>query len=125
MGLDLALIPIQYHTNLRLWYGGTRIQCDRDYDVFAQIPGCHYRGPEYARKPVARSRQLGAVELSTWTGDEGWAHVEEDPYGTPLEYILAGHLAKVNVDKASPWNQACFAFIRALPKDTPVVLWWS
>ncbi len=125
MGLALTLIPIAYGAGTHLWIGHSRIQLDSDYALFAQIPGCHDRGEQYPRKPVAESRKLDHfTEVGTWVS-EGYEHVREDPYGLPLEYMLAKDLGRVDSSEASPWNRAAFAFIRALPEMTPVVLWWN
>lgn len=128
VGLDLTLIPINMGPPFKVWLGHSRVALERQYDVFTQIPGCHYRGEEYRYEPVAESCELDpptAVAMYTGGGDEGYEHRTEDPYGTPLTYMLAGDLGKVDVEGASPWNKAAFVFIRALPETMPVVLWWN
>jgi hypothetical protein len=50
----------------------------------------------------------------------------EDPYGAPLTYVLAGELAAVRLPKDTAyWTRAAWAYLRALPKDTVVVLGWN
>ena len=112
MGLDLTLLPHKHHHT-----GGVPLLCeslrlDRDYGLFGKLRACP-------------SREAGALEVRC---DSGWRTTQTDPYGDPIRYALAGDLAAVLVDVSSadvsPWNFAALAFLRALPADVPVYLWW-
>jgi len=46
--------------------------------------------------------------------------------GVPLSYVLAGDLAAVKLPKDTAyWTRAAWVYLRALPKDTVVVLGWN
>lgn len=54
----------------------------------------------------------------------GWVTEKEDAYGNPLTYVTAKELSGVDLEGQTAWNKAVFAMVKALPKDSPVVLWW-
>jgi hypothetical protein len=111
MGLDLTVYPLKHYRSA----SGTPFLCDslrldRDGALFAAIE----RAPSF---PVPQ------VEVYE---DDGLRVRGTNPYGDPVRYVLAGELARVIADAAglSPWNVAVVAFLRALPADLPVYLWW-
>jgi hypothetical protein len=111
MGVDLTLVPIRDDSpRMPWWLEGSRLDLHRDYAVWNLI------------EPVKRIPD--GVRFSRYS-DEGIEDRNDDQYGNPLTYITAGDLAIVKLHKqASLWNQACWAFIRALPPKTKIVLWW-
>jgi hypothetical protein len=61
-----------------------------------------------------------------WYGDEGLRHTTTDDYGAPLTYVAAHTLAKhLSAAPLQGWDAAALAFLKALPQDTKVVLWWN
>lgn len=110
MGLDLTLLPHKHHHVSGTPFLCESLRMDRDYDLFGRLRACP-------------SREAGSVEVHS---DDGWRRTDGDPYGDPIRYALAGDLAAVlpaDVE-VSPWNAAVIAFVRALPADVPVYLWW-
>lgn len=48
-----------------------------------------------------------------------------DGYGAPLRMVCAGDLAELPLgDEPGLWGPAVWAFLKALPPETPVVLYW-
>ena len=54
-------------------------------------------------------------------------NVKTDPYGAPLEYLIAGEIDKQldNLSIKSQWNRAIIVFIKYLPHETPIILFWQ
>lgn len=55
---------------------------------------------------------------------DGTVAVKSDPYGKPLKFVRAWQLAKLDISEVTSWTAAAFAWIRALPPQTPIVLYW-
>jgi hypothetical protein len=113
MGLDLKFFPIENPDFGGNWYVRTVLELRRDYRVFDLVRSvkCHLVGP------------LKKVFVP---GDRECPACTEDAYGSPLTFAMAGDLASVNLpDDAAYWTQAAWAYLRSLPMDTVVVLWWN
>jgi len=119
MGLDLTVAPIQFHT-MDWWLANNRLSFDRNYALFSQIAPIG-RGDG---KLVCKPKPLPEGKRLDWYADEGCKQVTEDPYGTPLTYVPAAEFRKVKPKGTNDWNKAILAFLKTLPPDTPVVLWW-
>jgi hypothetical protein len=106
MGLDLTLIPDRYYRNREadskvLAYD--RIQFRRDTTLFDQI----------LKLPATTSPIVISYE------DDGLHETAR------LHEVTAGVLGSVIPDgPIAPWNLAILAFVRHLPPDTLIVLWW-
>jgi len=112
MGTDLTLVvnKFGYNDNMPLAY--ERIRIDRDYDLFDSIK-------QAGALPLRENRDL------LWYGDDGIEQRTEDPWGAPLTSIRAGILADVmSRHDLSPKNSAVTVYMRALPSDTEIFLWW-
>ena len=111
MGVDLRLHPMKYHT-MDWWLGTESFSLDRDYELQFQVKRC-------ASKLIPSTKRVQLYK------DHGVSNTTEDAYGELLRYAEAGELAKCSLSKnASPWNRAAWEFIRNLPPETPVILWW-
>jgi hypothetical protein len=121
MGLDLTVAPIR-HTSSNWWLGHTRIDFDRNYDLFGQIADCgRGGGPPVIPPPMP----IPPGVRFDWYSDEGIKTETCDPYGEPLTYVIAGWFSKVNApEQTGKWNRAVLQMLQALPPETPVVLWW-
>ena len=111
MGVALILRPFKHYLSANgtpLLYESLRL--DRDGALFDAIE----RAPSFA---------VPQVEVYE---DDGLRVRGTTPYGEPVRYALAGELARAGSEPAdlSPWNAAVVAFLRALPADLPVYLWW-
>ena len=110
MGIDLTLKVIQYESQSP-WLTHNNVYLDRDYGI-----------QEAVQKLDAFPVPRGAVLHYT---DDGLHERATDPYGDPLRFMHACQLAKLALPAdASEWNKAAFAWIKALPETTPIVLWW-
>jgi hypothetical protein len=122
MGLDCKLFPNPWGPRFREIHGNrmlatTRLPLDRHYDLFSQLPGYTREGGDGGAAPAVD------FDVDVYE-DEGIRSTRKDAYGTPLRCVTAGELAAVNTEDTSAWNKAAFAFIRALPPETLVVVYW-
>ena len=108
MGLDLTLLPARFRM-LDGFHGYDRLGMHRDPELFDQI---------LALPSLELHRPLD------WYGDEGIESLAADPYGNVLRFCQAGDLGRTAPAFRSTWNEAVLAFIRALPPETEIVLWW-
>lgn len=123
MGMALTLLP---YRNPGPWVehlAYDRLALHQDYMLFAQIDQ-GVMGKGRGVRQVCRPQRLPIKMRLMWYGDGGIEDASEDPYGAPLTYVAAGELATVDCGYTDPWNRAVFEMMKALPKDTPVVLWW-
>ena len=101
----------------------TRIELEWDEELFALV------GPPNEEPPPGhRPRRLPGNVTFRWHGDEGLHDRTCDARGNRLTFLTAGELDALRPAAkatASWWNQAVFAFIAALPAETPVVLFWD
>ena len=118
MGIDLKLIITTSPEYLKeykpeYWLAQAVIDCNRNYDFFDKINEL-----EHEFKPLS-------VTIHASIGIKYKAY-KNDRYGKPLMYITAGKLAEHFKDVTlDDWpNDAALAYIRALPADLPVVLYW-
>lgn len=111
MGLDLTLLPHKHHHLSGVPFLCESLRLDRAYALFDLILTAprHFPG--------------GPVEIHS---DTGWDKCTANPYGEPIYYVKAGDLAAAipAALSTSPWNAAVIAFVRTLPADVPVYLWW-
>jgi hypothetical protein len=120
MGLDLTLAPENYPSSW--WLTFDRIRVDRDYRLYSQIAGL--RGTA-GYTQVCNPRPIPSNVKVQWYEDEGIKERKTDPYGSPLTYLTAGELLAVALPtNASPWNKGVWAFLKELPPDTRILLWW-
>jgi len=108
MGMDLTLAIDLWPGLNRSLLAYDRMSVTRNYDLFDQIR---------TLEPRPLERYLD------WYGDEGIERRDDDPYGAVLTYLTAGELGKL--DPGEGWlNVAAWAYLRALPPNTTVLLWW-
>jgi hypothetical protein len=61
-----------------------------------------------------------------WYDDDGIEETKEDCYGDSLTFILAHTLVRRIGDiKLGIWDSAVLAFLKSIPAETRVILWWS
>jgi hypothetical protein len=57
--------------------------------------------------------------------DEGLTYTDVDRYGEPLTFTTSADLRGLRTpNDISPWNRAILAFLRSLPEDVRIVLYW-
>lgn len=122
MGVDLTLLPFE-STQLGGWpMSHTVLWMNRDSETFQQISALETREgrpvPEDFTSYVGRDNE----------GETAYGRTIKTPYGSPLRYVLAGSLKQIDMgDMSNPgaWKQrAIWAFVRELPDDLPVALYW-
>lgn len=124
MGLDLTLIPIdhdsrEYDTEPSTsWgFGHSLLQMDRDYELFKKFQRLE-SGDVPADFATFTSRDEACEEPH-------YGQTQETPYGKPLRCVLAGQLVSVKTEELSDRNTAVMAYLKALPVNTKVALYWS
>ena len=124
MGLDLTVCLISY-PNTWWWLGNNRLSFDRCYYLFEQIMNRGRQEPEDKIEQVCQPKPLPPDVKFDWYGDEGIEEEKTDPYGDPLTFCYAHEFNEIKTDEnIGPWNNAILIFLKSLPPNTPVVLWW-
>ena len=128
MGLDLTLMPLQDARELTgNVLGYNRLQFVRDYEIFAQIADVEGKSavPDIGVEAIVRTHPLPPrVKVGVY-GDTGIRNTRKDPYGEEMVYATAGEMRKLVLPQSvSPTNKAIMAYVRALAKDTPIILEW-
>jgi hypothetical protein len=111
MGVDLTLLPDK-HPGIGFDSSYDRLGLQgRNYDLWDRL------------KAVATPLPAGLQ----WYGDEGLHRVTENPYGEPITFVSVSLFLKL-WDECNPapceWDRAVAAFLRALPVDRRVILWF-
>lgn len=118
MGLDLTLSPYREHA---LYQGQHPWGWHLGYDRFWVMGGgALWEALGEKAHPLPPGTRV------SWYGDEGIQAITEDAYGKPLTYLTAGELVALGASAAgsNPWNVAIWQFLNALPRETPIVLYW-
>ncbi len=113
MSLDLSLLPAYSQSN-NCDFSHDIIQMERDEELFVRIVLLsNEKG-----LPVQRGGISTLMDLHE--------NIEKDKYGDRINSVLAGELAELfGYDEFENWkNNAVAAYIRRLPKDLPVWLYW-
>ncbi|MGD2065618.1 MAG: hypothetical protein PVI43_00430 [Candidatus Bathyarchaeota archaeon] len=112
MGVSLTLVVNAFVKDDNLPLAYERLLTDRDYDMQDSIRNCG----------VVEFRQGRKLH---WYDDEGLEDTDKDNYGDRLTStrakLIADAMAKY---KLSPKNRAVMEYMKALPPDTEIFLWW-
>lgn len=119
MGLDLRILPVY---DIGADFSTDVISFDRDYILFDKI----------ARMSKKYGIEIGNKGIHCFLSTDGkcdkphYGKTAEDPYGDKLRYLTARLLkiAMFDYRTESPKNKAVMAFIRELPDDLEVYLYW-
>ena len=117
MGVDLTLMPLLAKD---YWASRDMIRLDRRralWDPIAALPQLPI--PKPISCYMARDKASG----KTCYGD-----VEDTPYGNRMTFTTAGDLLTVKDHKGvqDNWqNKAAWAYLEHMPRDWPIVLYWS
>lgn len=123
MGLDLTLIVNRFGDKFTDMFVATdRLSLYRDYSLFAQLsPDIEAEEGDCVCDPLPVPKDW-SVE---WHDDDGLRRITTDAYGSPLTYLTARDFEPVEFGaKAYPWNVAVVDFVKSLPGETQVVLYW-
>lgn len=107
MGLDLTLLPYDRDFSRHV------LSMERNYTLFDQIK-------------KLESMRLEKPIYSYVAGDDEdpCSEISEDKYGEPIRFVYAGDLAKLE-EAEIDINKACLAFIKCLPMNHKVALYWG
>ncbi len=112
MTTDLELWIDNYQHGWEDFYVKTRLVLCRDSKLFKKIK-------ELAFTLVEKETRVYRG------GDDDPLYAPVDTYGYPLTWVSAGLLAQVDEGSLLDHdNRAALAYVRAMPPDTSVVLFW-
>ena len=127
MGLDLTLLPAEAFKvdKGKLWgFSHTMLRLSRDYNLWSHI------------KEV-KSVSLDSFKEVDFTcflspnkdGESSYGQLTKTPYGDPLKFVKADDLLKAMkechaVESLMPWNAAAMNFLKEIPPDTMIGLYW-
>lgn len=112
MGIDLRLIVVR-DRDRTWWLERNTLDLDRDYSLQQRIKDAE------TPKPIPNGTTLSIY------GDKGLYDATNDPYGDALTWIEAQAFGSISiVTEYSHWNSAVVTFLKMLPPNTAVVLWW-
>lgn len=118
MGLDLTLLPFDCDQG-NFCFSHTMLDCERRRDLFEAIMKMLKETPVPDGFMSFRGR--------TQEGDTSYGVTTTTPYGAPLGWVPAGDLVNLGVHIGvldNHLNRAIWAYLRELPKETKVALFW-
>lgn len=113
MGINLAISAAPYETNL----------------AYSRLD---FQGRFYGLWDAIHDLAIDSEPIM-WYGDDGLETCDRNPYGDPIQKILAKDLVRAihtyrtetHPDSSwGPWDLAIVAFVEALPENTFVYLWF-
>lgn len=129
MGLDLKFLPLRGKEEItkQMIIVGTVLDVPGDYAIFGQIANSVYTasGIEVVVRPI-----ILPPKTKVWIPEhEQRLKTRKDAYDNDLTYAFAEQLKGIrqtgNITPGiTPMGKAALAYIKALPKDTPVILYW-
>ena len=128
MGLDLKLMPLKDARELSEdILGYNRLKFVRDYRIFAQIADVEGKSvvPDEAIEAIVKTYPLPPKVKVIIYRDSGIRSTRKNPYGEEMVYATAREMRKIVLpEDVSHVNKAIMAYIKALQRDTPIVLEW-
>jgi hypothetical protein len=116
MGIDLKVLASHFREQRGEFLPTAVLRLERDAALFAQL--ARDASPSLVR-PLPAGLRVGLYE------DQGLTYADADRYGQALTYTTPADLRDLRPpDDITPWNRAVLAFLRALPPDARVVLYW-
>lgn len=117
MGVDLRLLPFDADLNNN-YYSHTVLDCQRRWELWNEIN-------KLEQYPVPDNFTSFSAYLDC--GHTGYGITIETPYGMRLKYVLVQHLCKLKdypgvIDNFK--NRAIWAYLKELPLQTKVALYW-
>jgi hypothetical protein len=114
MGVDLRLLPFDYDGGSSA-YSHQILTYDGTYDFYDEIN-------KLPQMPVPKSFHTFCSRDEAYE-ESRYGNTQETPYGERVKFVLAGDLVKI---ESGNWPQAraTRAFLRELPPETKVALFW-
>jgi hypothetical protein len=101
-----------------------------DVEIFAQIvqlaPQERAGIPRLPDRPTVNLKPVPFnLAVMVPSEDRGFVARGNDDRGNALTYVYAEDLADLKIPvRVTQWNNAVMAYMRALPRKTPIILWW-
>jgi len=113
MGLDLRVYIDKYHGKMNEWFiGSESLSFHRDYGLFDIISN-------FPAQPITDEK----IKFQEY--NEDGIHVRNtDPYGEPLTFVRAEAFKEIDY-VPNQWNNSILLFLKSLPSDTIVILYWE
>ncbi len=104
-----------------------RLTIETDYEIFAQIADKGKpKMPKIEIAEIVRTKQIPKGSYASIYTDTGLREVSENPHHTPISYTNSREIRKINLpEDISARNKAAIIYLRQLPKDTPLILYWT
>jgi hypothetical protein len=115
MGIDLTFLPLE-HESERLAYSHTLLPLERRYDLQDEVR---------ALNPKSLGRVMSSYLSRNKDGEICYGDTNEDCYGEALTYLTVAELLQVNPTTIQYKNKAIWAYLKELPLETKIVLYWS
>lgn len=111
MGIDLKVMASSFRERRGELLATATLRFERDPILFGRL--------SQLSRPLPDGLKVGSYE------DEGLTYTDVDRRGNRLTFCTPADVAALDaVAEGGEWNRAIFAFLRALPSDTRVVLYW-
>ncbi|KXK08790.1 MAG: hypothetical protein UZ21_OP11001000345 [Microgenomates bacterium OLB22] len=121
MGLDLTLILVNEPGGINKvsHYAKNTLRLERE-GFYGQFLSSQGDPAKVQARPIPKRLWVGVYT------DEGLQMTREDAYGEELMWLYAHELlATLSLCVRNRWNKAIMAFIKAIPPETPIILYWG
>lgn len=115
MGIDVTFLPIE-HESKDLCYSHTLLPLERRYDLQDEIRRL---------EPRILGRKISSYVGRDKEGEVCYGDTDSDCYGDALTYLTSGELLLVDSATVEYKNKAIWAYLRELPADTKIVIYWN
>jgi hypothetical protein len=116
VGIDLKVMASYFRERATEFLPTATVRFERDIGLFAQLT--RDAVPCLVR-PLPQGMKVGCYD------DDGLHFVDADRQGEPLTFATPADLRRLHVaHDIDGWNTAVLAFLRALPTESRVVLYW-
>ena len=115
MGVDLTLLPLLTPT---YWASHDVIRVNRCRELWADVLAL-------PQQPIPEPLSCYVAQIAN--NETGYGNRENSPYGERLCWTTAGALATLKDHPAiqDDWiNKAVLSYLRTMPEDWPIVLYW-
>ena len=123
MSIYLDLFPVRQYNKVacdeEIWVP-TRLRFGADYEFFGQINGTF---EEFEGEPIVEPTELPLGAKVSFPTIEGEQITDEDGFGNKLTFLRAVDFKNLEAP-SSVWRQAIIDFIRSLPGDMKIILYW-
>lgn len=128
MGVDCTLLPAVICEEAGCGFAHTMLPLERRQGLWPKLRAIPPLPIDVTE--IRFSTYLATIESGEHEGEPRYGRVTDTPYGDPLRFARAADLARVlaehnlEPDEEHYTNEAVAAYLRCLPADAPVGLWW-